>query len=490
MKIKWLLNCTFSLIVWAYTLTGSAWSYPAIPPFQLNMEDTILVITDSCKNATPICGDSSFTFAYYWGFNQPYVECCEGDNGPPIWGDCCLDLNCPPTTSLNSPKWFVIKSIQAGQVKLVLRKNEYLLPSPGLVHPPNRYYLWGPYDTPDPPCVAGLVTEKLIQCKNGYSSTYYNYDTVTFNAENYRFYYLLTFMDGYYAFDTLYLKAWQANTGEPNAGVLSCDGITSCAIYATTAQSSVCDPTTNIFTLSGKIFFYNAPTTGTLVVWDNQTGNAATFYPPFNSPTSYSITGIPCDNATHEVTAMFMEETGCWLSQSFQAPVLCPDAILSGGGYVCTGDSISLTVNISPYVQTPVYFILSKNEEPLIPIIYSGPFPYQFWTDEPGVYAIDTIYNALCSGNPTGSAIISLWPLPQPNLGEDIISCEGRPVLLDAGMGYKSYIWNTDEATQCIFVTNPGFYNVRVTDFNNCTGRDEIEVNFSTIPQPVLIKHQ
>lgn len=462
-------------------------------------DDTLWIQSDSCKTATPFCADSTYVYATIISDNQTFFECCEGDRFPPLPDSCCVDYVCPPENTPFSeifPKWFILKANESGLIQIVsykFEKHYYSWPPGGITYfyPCFNYYLWGPYDTPAPPCVLGLTSEKRITCHNSPCPINAPHiDTLTFYAIQGKFYIFLTFLTGSCTYDTVYSFFYQSNTGMPGAGVLSCEGINECTVFDITTQTTACNPTSNTFTLSGKIFFYNAPTSGTLVIWDNNTGYAVTFTAPFVSPIQYSIPGLPCDNTQHTVTAMFMEEAECYLSKTYQAPVLCPDAILSGGGSACQGDSIQIHINLSPFVQTPVNLALAINGFALPPMVLSGPFPLSFWVAQEGVYTIDTVYNSVCAGTPAGQANVTLWPHPQPWLGEDIYACEGRPVILDAGPGYVKYNWNTDETTQTIQVNSPGYYEVEVTDVHNCNGSDGINVQFVPQPQPVLIKHQ
>ena len=477
--------------------TAPAWAFPFFSASPL--EDTLWINTDSCKHATPFCADSMYLFANILNAIR-FVECCPGDPiPPPIHYDdsCCLNLYCnnsPAINHDNNPKWFVMKVVSPGEIQVVNSNIEHNHLWPGLnpeyFYPGFYYHLWGPYDAPDPPCVAGLTPEKKIACHDFYisSSTPHN-DILSFYAEANKFYYLIVFLDGIVGYDTVYHYFWQGNAGEPGAGVLSCEGITECSIYHITTIAGPCNPQTNTFTLSGKVFFYNAPSSGQLVIYDSNTGYSTVFNAPFVSPLQYSIPGIPCDNELHTLIASFWNEPSCSYSGQYQAPVLCPDATLSGGGQACSGDSLMLQVALSPFVQTPVTFTLARNGQVFDTITSSGPFPCSLWIHQAGIYSIDTVFNALCPGNPSGMATVQFYPLPQPNLGNDITTCEGRPVILDAGPGFVSYQWNTDEKTQSIQVSTAGFYEVQVVDSHGCSGSDSVQVNFVPAPQPLLIKH-
>ncbi|MEI6900651.1 MAG: PKD-like domain-containing protein, partial [Bacteroidota bacterium] len=62
-------------------------------------------------------------------------------------------------------------------------------------------------------------------------------------------------------------------------------------------------------------------------------------------------------------------------------------------------------------------------------------------------------------------------------LGTDKKICPGDSVILDAGWGRDSYLWNTGDTTQVIRVKSPGIYWVTITQ-DNCTLSDTIVVSY------------
>ncbi len=72
-------------------------------------------------------------------------------------------------------------------------------------------------------------------------------------------------------------------------------------------------------------------------------------------------------------------------------------------------------------------------------------------------------------------------PLPQIDLGPDRTVLGSEGVILDAGFGFESYLWTTNEITQTITVDKLRGYGIKafgiqVADQNNCISSDEIQI--------------
>jgi uncharacterized protein (TIGR02145 family) len=63
------------------------------------------------------------------------------------------------------------------------------------------------------------------------------------------------------------------------------------------------------------------------------------------------------------------------------------------------------------------------------------------------------------------------------NLGADRRICPGDSTLLDAGYGHDTYLWNTGDTSQTLWVKHTGTYWVRTTEVGNCTLNDTINVS-------------
>ena len=111
--------------------------------------------------------------------------------------------------------------------------------------------------------------------------------------------------------------------------------------------------------MSGDVEFTNAPAGGTLTIQvDNGTNTYDTIInPPFNSPQTWSVSGIPSDGAASSVTVFFTDNLGCAQTINYNAPApcLCTADIgtfssnitgQSGNNYVlCYGDQIDINSN-------------------------------------------------------------------------------------------------------------------------------------------------
>lgn len=80
----------------------------------------------------------------------------------------------------------------------------------------------------------------------------------------------------------------------------------------------------------------------------------------------------------------------------------------------------------------------------------------------------------------TSTSLLDVFPNPEPIITGDTVLCNDASVALLVDE-YSSYLWSTGESTQGVTVNTEGLYTVTVTDANNCTGTDEIELIASNI---------
>lgn len=106
-----------------------------------------------------------------------------------------------------------------------------------------------------------------------------------------------------------------------------------------TATPSTCAPSSSTYGLSGNVSFTNPPSSGTLTVSiSGGIGTPQTFNAPFNSPISYSFSGLTADGASRTVSASFSAASGCGSSQTYNAPSGCSPGVCSSSMDVVPGN--------------------------------------------------------------------------------------------------------------------------------------------------------
>ncbi len=81
---------------------------------------------------------------------------------------------------------------------------------------------------------------------------------------------------------------------------------------------------------------------------------------------------------------------------------------------------------------------------------------------------------------------IDITVITQPNLslnlGADITTCQAEVIVLDAGIGFASYLWYNLSPSQTNTVFGSGMYYVKCTDLCGKVYKDTININISLIP--------
>jgi gliding motility-associated-like protein len=115
----------------------------------------------------------------------------------------------------------------------------------------------------------------------------------------------------------------------------------------------------------------------------------------------------------------------------------------------------------------------------------AGNFSTYLWNDgstertlavqDTGFYSVTVTDNNGCSGYNT-IAITILLNSPSDFLPADTTICSNETLRLKPERSYESYLWNTNSTSEAITVSQAGIYILQVTDQNNCTGKDTINV--------------
>ncbi|OJV52913.1 MAG: hypothetical protein BGO31_03935 [Bacteroidetes bacterium 43-16] len=94
----------------------------------------------------------------------------------------------------------------------------------------------------------------------------------------------------------------------------------------------------------------------------------------------------------------------------------------------------------------------------------------------PGQYSVTVTNNFNCIARDTIN--VTHLAIPVVDLGADTAICPSRPLTLDAQNPGAAYLWNNGNTGQTLIVDQVGTYAVAVTNADQCTGTDTINVSF------------
>lgn len=173
--------------------------------------------------------------------------------------------------------------------------------------------------------------------------------------------------------------------------------------------------------------------------------------------TTYSVTASnTCGDATDDITIDVNS---------------LPTLTASANVEICAGESVTLTSTSNESVEWQPSGE-TANDITVNPI-------------ENTTYLVSAENNC---GTVSEDVEVTVNPLPTADAGSDIEICAGESAILTASGG-GSYIWDNQETTESIqvFPTETSSFQVTVTDGNNCSASDEVEVIVNPLPaQPEI----
>lgn len=150
-----------------------------------------------------------------------------------------------------------------------------------------------------------------------------------------------------------------------------------------------------------------------------------------------------------------------------------------------TGDSLDLSVALAPVVNLGPdriecdSFQLNANNPGSTYLWSNSAVTQNINTNVPGQYWVEVTNPFGCSDRDT--VVITPGVIPTVNLGPDLVICNNQTVTLDAGNAGSQFLWSTSATTQTITVGSPGQYQVIVTNADQCTDTDTVEVILSPL---------
>ena len=222
------------------------------------------------------------------------------------------------------------------------------------------------------------------------------------------------------------------------------------------------------YSIVGNTIFMNVDYTSSLIC----TGALA-----FNSHT-ISLGNVAGGNYTVVVTTSLDNGPATDTETSSISIVSCCSAISSftvNSNSLCSADQdSSIFVNTSSNAQSQEWYVNNN--------LVSTNVNYSTLFSNPGVYDVKLkVFGSGCADSTIQTVAVSASP--NINLGPDINACVNDVVTLNAGSGYPIYDWSFGVAnSQFLTVNASNEYSVIVTNNDNCTGTDTINVVFNPLP--------
>lgn len=185
-----------------------------------------------------------------------------------------------------------------------------------------------------------------------------------------------------------------------------------------------------------------------------------------NGSTSQTITVSTGGNYSVTVT-----QNSCTASDVETVTVNNASASITPSGTVtiCSGSSITLDAGVSGAAYA---WSTSANTQTIS--VNSG-----------GTYSVTVTQNG-CTASDNVTVTVSANLSPNITPAGPISICPGGTVTLDAGSGFDTYVWNTNDNTQSLVVSSAGTYTVTVTQ-GSCSGNGSVSVSVNAVPVSVNI---
>ncbi len=226
--------------------------------------------------------------------------------------------------------------------------------------------------------------------------------------------------------------------------------------------------------------------TGTNTICDgNTTTLNAGIYSNYQWSTGSNNSTITTGTAGSYIVTV-TDANGCvGISPSFNVIVNpLPSATVSQNSSICIGQSSSININFSG--TGPFNFVYSNGIQNFNATSVTNSATITLSPGTTTTYTLISVSDANCTGTVSGSATISVNPLPTPSVTGNTVFCQGDATVLNAGNGYQSYVWSNGGTGQTINTGTAGVYVVTVTDGNGCSNTASVTVIVNPLPTPQI----
>ena len=209
---------------------------------------------------------------------------------------------------------------------------------------------------------------------------------------------------------------------------------------------------------SGSIFTISADAWGTEVGWE-----WVLFETDANNPISVQTSQtanfvVPSVGSATTFTIRYRVREACcgWSIPYYTTFIvdeeLTPTIALSGSPDICAGSTVDLTASAgNTYLWS------------------NGATTQSITVNTSGTYSVTVTDNTGCSGT-SADVEITINPLPVPNVvvNGSLELCNNETVTLTSDP-FASYSWSNGATSQTVIISEPGTYDVVITDANGCT---------------------
>lgn len=231
-----------------------------------------------------------------------------------------------------------------------------------------------------------------------------------------------------------------------------------------TNPATTCASTDTILVTVNALPVINLGIDSSLCIGDSlilDAGNAGANYLWNNSSTNQTLTvntaGIYSVVVTNPITTCVNADT---ISLTLNA---LPVVNIGADTAICFGDTLTLDAGY----PGSTYTWSNSSVNQTLNVSSAGSY-FVFLVDPDG-----------CKGN--DSINVSINTLPVVNLGADVTQCAGT-VMLDAANPGSVFMWNDFTNAQTLTASTTGTYYVAVTDNNNCTSIDSVDITINPLP--------
>ncbi|PWT74934.1 MAG: hypothetical protein C5B59_09885 [Bacteroidetes bacterium] len=105
---------------------------------------------------------------------------------------------------------------------------------------------------------------------------------------------------------------------------------------------------------------------------------------------------------------------------------------------------------------------------------------------DPGKYWVSVTDQNGCTGSDT-TYITTLAKSPANFLPNDTTICEISKLIIQPTKHFESYLWNDHSTGPSLTITHAGLYWLEVTDSNQCTGTDSIQLTARQCPEGLIV---